>query len=725
MFKLHSNLILLCLLLLFVFNLTFIIPIFAQDSANDEKTTQPNKLNSTEYDKTIMDTALSLGGDFSFVEIDDSDMLNTINQQVTVTAWIKPTDFPNRYASIIYKGDKRTPDISNRSYALLLRNDGAIQFASSPRGQGEKYIFSPPGAITLYRWHHVAGVVDTLRNTIRVFVDGNEVGRTSFNKQEHFYESLLPLRIGNSHEDDRETHSTFVGQIDEVSVWNVALTENRIRSYMNKRLTGNERGLVGYWKFDEEKDGIVSGLSPNQNDAFLIGDVKLVRYIRPVSINAGPEQLAKAATTYEKALALEPNSYEIYRSLAEIYIKTGRSSDAEALYLRALKADLTQSEYDDAIQSLKKLYTRRGAEDEFIAFLEELKPKMEGSAILHKLLGDAYIDTGEEQKAELAYSQWIEIGKREIDRKNQTSVYYDLAVELLNKNILPETALELLALKATDGTSSTDYIITLTQALLVNEQYESAYQLIENIFDMMFLPFVERDLLSQVVKAGKNVKDKDGYVKMLNKLIDSKPDNLRLQLSTTLALAQFYAENNQDEKAKALIQKTGFITEDAWMILGPFDNAGGRIGFNTRYIPENMPQIDLTAKYDGKNGKISWQKSTDDNLYGHIHLGEKIDWCVGYAFATVHSPDEREVEFRFDSDDQGKIWLNGIEVFSHTKTFTAEIDNYVIPVTLQPGKNSILVKVCEEVGGWGFYLRITDKNGKPFDDLKINSAEQN
>ena len=40
----------------------------------------------------------------------------------------------------------------------------------------------------------------------------------------------------------------------------------------------------------------------------------------------------------------------------------------------------------------------------------------------------------------------------------------------------------------------------------------------------------------------------------------------------------------------------------------------------------------------------------------------------------------------FDSDDQGKVWLNGIEVFTHTKTFTAEIDNFIIPVTLNAGK---------------------------------------
>ena len=392
-------------------------------------------------------------------------------------AWIKATEFPNRYSPIIYKGDERTPDISNRSYVLFLRDDGAVQFASSPIRQTEEYIFSPSRAITLNRWHHVAGVVDTQRGVIKVFIDGNEVGSQNILAQEPFYESFLPLRIGGSHEEERDTHSSFVGQIDEVSIWNVALTENHIRSYMKKPLRGNERNLVGYWNFDEENNGIISDVSPNQNDGRLIGNAKLVDYIRPFSGTTDPEQLAKATLTYEKALTLEKNSYTIYRSLAEIYIKTDRYSDAEAIYLRALKADLTQSEHDDAIRALGQLFIRRGAEDELITHLEALRQKMEGSSILHKLLGDAYKNAGEEQKAELAYSQWLKIRKSEVDLKNQASEYYNLAVELLNKNIFPETALEL-AMKASERRSSSDYIVTLAQAFLVNEQYENAYQLI-------------------------------------------------------------------------------------------------------------------------------------------------------------------------------------------------------------------------------------------------------
>jgi hypothetical protein len=45
--------------------------------------------------------------------------------------------------------------------------------------------------------------------------------------------------------------SCFNGIIDELRVWNVARTAAEIAANYNKGLTGNEAGLVGYWKFDE------------------------------------------------------------------------------------------------------------------------------------------------------------------------------------------------------------------------------------------------------------------------------------------------------------------------------------------------------------------------------------------------------------------------------------------------------------------------------------------
>ena len=209
----------------------------------------------------------------------------------------------------------------------------------------------------------------------------------------------------------------------------------------------------------------------------------------------------------------------------------------------------------------------------------------------------------------------------------------------------------------------------------------------------------------------------DAYIQKIYDIVEQDPNeqfSLRLQLDTHLSLATYYRDKGMFELANKHIKKTGFVTEDAWMVLGPFNNAGG-IGYGTAYIPEDITEIDLNAKYDGVDGPLRWKKFTDAKLDGYIHLGEQhVDWQVCYTFATLTSPDEREVQFRFDSDDQGKVWLNGKEVFSHRKTFKSKVDTYTIPVTLSPGKNSILVKVCNEQGGWSFYFRITDEDRTTF-----------
>lgn len=291
-----------------------------------------------------------------------------------------------------------------------------------------------------------------------------------------------------------------------------------------------------------------------------------------------------------------------------------------------------------------------------------------------------------------------------------------------NRERRSETVLKFVE-RTAESEANARYISALEQTYLENRWKNALAQFKK---DLRTTPYGgrERRIFVQIAEMGKNANDKARYVDMLHQLIDAIPDKRSVQLNIHLALAEFYRDNNLPDKAAAHIQKTGFITEEAWLILGPFDNTGG-IGYNTAYIPEDATQIDRTKEYDGIDGQIGWQKSEDNTLNGYISLGDNIDWCIAYAFATVTSPNERKVQFRFDSDDQGKVWLNGKQIFTHTKTFSAEIDKYTIPVTLKQGKNSILVKVYEEKEGWGFYLRITDTDGEPFDDLRISRPAEN
>ena len=286
-----------------------------------------------------------------------------------------------------------------------------------------------------------------------------------------------------------------------------------------------------------------------------------------------------------------------------------------------------------------------------------------------------------------------------------------------NTETRSETVLKFVE-RTAENEANARYIATVEQTHIEN-RWKNAFSQFKTDLETTTFGSSQRQLIAQIAEMGRNPNDKERYVDMLNKLMDAIPDKLSVQLNIRLLLARFYRDNDMPEKAETHIQKTGFIIEDAWQVLTPFDNTHG-IGYNTAYIPEDATQIDTTETHKGIDEQIRWKKSEDNTLNGYISLGDNVDWGVGYAFATVTSPDEREVLLKFDSDDQGKIWINGAQVFTHTKAFSAVIDNYTIPVTLKQGKNSILVKVCEEEGGWGFYLRITDTDGKPIEDLEIS-----
>jgi len=226
---------------------------------------------------------LSLDGDGDYVEIADSEALNSINSPVTMEAWIKASAFSNPYMPIIYKGDKFLAGWSNRSYALWLYNDGRLFLTSAPSSsQTQISLSSQTVSIKLNTWYHVAGVIDAKNGVMKIFLNGKEIARGNFGMDIRF--SSLPLRIGWTHEE--EDFSSFAGQIDEVRIWNIARTQEEIQRTMHSTLSGKEPGLVGfdtqatqpkgYWRFDNEQN-IATDLSPNRSDGKLIGDAHFVQ----------------------------------------------------------------------------------------------------------------------------------------------------------------------------------------------------------------------------------------------------------------------------------------------------------------------------------------------------------------------------------------------------------------------------------------------------------------
>ena len=162
----------------------------------------------------------------------------------------------------------------------------------------------------------------------------------------------------------------------------------------------------------------------------------------------------------------------------------------------------------------------------------------------------------------------------------------------------------------------------------------------------------------------------------------------------------------------------GFLTQ--WKVIGPFDNPRGK-GFETIYPPEL--KIDLSAEYDGKSGKVRWQDYVTPHPYGMVDMNKpcgKLKEVTAYATTEFFSDRAQSVELRLGGKNSWKVWLNGKFLFGRDEYHTsAEIDQYLMPVQLQPGRNTILVKVCQNeqveewTEEWEFQLRVTDALGTP------------
>ncbi len=484
--------------------------------------------------KVIESNALSLDGDGSFAEIADSEVINNISEQVTISAWIKPTDFPNTCTTVLFKGNKRIPNISHRQFALWLFDEGCVFFDTSPGGRSIRWTASASETIKKNEWYHVAGTIDARNNIMKLYLNGSEVQRNNFKLQNNLRKTTLPFRIGCSHEEEISEHASFAGLIDEVRIWDIARTENQIRSDMNKELKGDESGLVGYWKFDAETQGRISDSSPNKNDGKLIGNAKLEPYTRPILASLKNEYLTKAVTYYEKAIELNPKIYQPYNLLANLYIKQNQISDTEAVYMQALDAPLTQGTHNSAIRAISELYTDETQEEKLVAILEEIKPKMEESLVLHELMGDLYKKTGDSDKAEIANAKWLKLRQKEV---NGQSAYYQrwFAEELLEKGLFPETTLKYAKRALQDYTETSFYYpMTLGHAYIANELYDDALRYYKYALSLISANSSLDYFWKQVADASKNANDKERYIQMLDALKNSIPPEYSsfVQMST-------------------------------------------------------------------------------------------------------------------------------------------------------------------------------------------------
>lgn len=160
----------------------------------------------------------------------------------------------------------------------------------------------------------------------------------------------------------------------------------------------------------------------------------------------------------------------------------------------------------------------------------------------------------------------------------------------------------------------------------------------------------------------------------------------------------------------------GFLMH--WSVIGPFDNTE-RKGFDVAFPPEKG--VDLAGEYDGKAGKVSWSRLATSDDYGMVDVNKaygELKEVTAYAYTEYEAPNDQPVQLRLGCKNAWKIWLNGELVFARDEYHRGiRIDQYQLPVNLKKGKNTLLVKLCQNeqeedwTVQWQFQLRVCDATG--------------
>ena len=91
--------------------------------------------------------------------------------------------------------------------------------------------------------------------------------------------------------------------------------------------------------------------------------------------------------------------------------------------------------------------------------------------------------------------------------------------------------------------------------------------------------------------------------------------------------------------------------------------------------------------------------------------------------AYVIADEEMTATLAVSSNDQGKAWVNGKQVFKFAETRTLDKDTDKVEVALVKGQNVLVLKVINEVNNWQGCARFM-KDGAPVKNLKISLTPQ-
>lgn len=186
----------------------------------------------------------------------------------TLECWVR-LDVVNSNDTLISLNITTTGDLSTH---YSIRYNGASNQKFAIRAMTDSPLVSQISSGTTTPmanvWYHIAGVFASATSRT-LYVNGllESTGTDSVN----FTSATYQVRMGNLRVN---TPTDFLdGKLSDVRIWNTARTAQQIADNYQKRLIGNESGLVGYWKLDRGTGTTVADSTSNNNTGTITGAI--------------------------------------------------------------------------------------------------------------------------------------------------------------------------------------------------------------------------------------------------------------------------------------------------------------------------------------------------------------------------------------------------------------------------------------------------------------------
>jgi len=474
---------------------------------------------------------------------------------------------------------------------------------------------------------------------------------------------------------------------------------------------------------------------------------------------------SNAITTLNKYKELAPDEPNPYDSMGEIFLYQGNYKQAEKHFKQAIEVNenfihsllhlgdtyLDKGEYKKALrmfnESLEKVTDptdkanvhtqigltqwRLGQTDKAIMNLKKSLQYQDEYRIitwLNEVYKDHNDDTGRIQLLKQNYDSvkvTVKTFPTRLTSLANLSLWYDI-------NVKESISIVNEILKTTDNPTAQMWGRFFLALLYLKTDQLDEYKKLSEDFTQEFIEIIKtvRDIpLTYSTWRNYSIFNQYAYhcmdegIEKYNQLITFCLDNeLKMtEMAFRSLLADLYFHTGKREKAKAQLKMAGIPEENNWAVVGPFDNQNG---FNKQFPPEKKTK--LNQSYKGKTQSMTWQRADDGFHDGYIDLKKilkQYNWSVGYGLIYANSPEKRDVQIRIGTNDAAKIWLNDELVWRFNIGRDAIFDDDIVNVSLKPGLNKILIKVCNRISLWGFYFRMTDEKGNGIPDIQFVSPD--